>query len=88
MPHLWAWEIPPLIFKVIALKSVSAVSDVPCTVCEGEVSMGRSVCSRWDVALVIKDVMMEEAWSRGSSHAGGAAAAAGRHRREMMKRAV
>ena len=49
-------------------------------------SIGRSVISRFEIALVRKDVMEDEAWSKGSSHAGGAAATYGRQRRGKRMR--
>ena len=78
--------MPPRMLRVMALRSESAVSATPVTVWEGEVSIGRSVGSRCERALVRKDVMDEEAWSRGSSQAGGAAATNGRQRRGNMSR--
>ena len=48
--------------------------------------MGRSVGSRCERALVRKDVMEEEAWSRGSSQAGGDAAARGRQRKGSVNK--
>jgi hypothetical protein len=62
--------MPPRMLRVMALRSESAVSVIPVTVWEGEVSIGRSVGSRCERALVRKDVMDEEAWFRGSSQAG------------------
>ena len=65
---------------------IPPVSVTPVTVWEEEVSIGRSVGSRCERALVRKDVMDEEAWSRGSSQAGGAAATNGRQRRGKRSR--